>query len=173
MDKISFMSNYYGFFFGLLWTSFSFFVLSYTIEQSNYFSTNNINGKTKGIIDSTYYYVGGVGGGSSYTIRVKYYVNQKEYFVSPQVEFYFEFEDLLGKEVSVIYNIRNPEISIIDTFRERKLSLIGSILFLLFGILITLNSNGYKIVSAFFKKQIYGNYVLIVLDSLQLVLVLA
>ena len=142
------MKSYLTLVFGVLWLFFSFLMFSFGVNKFLRFSNKNKTKEVIGIIDSTFYQYTG-GGGESYTIRVKYNVKDKIYFVYPNTAIYFEFENLLDKHINVIYLKNDPCISVINTFRERILFIIGAFFFIVIGVFIIIKSKGYiKLVRA-------------------------
>lgn len=134
------MKSYYTLIFGIIWTIFCIvFSYIYLREDLKFINKNNIS-KTIGIVDSTYYV--GSGGGEALTIRVRYKVDKKFFYVSAKSMFYFNFEKLLGKEAPILYLKRNPSESVINTFKERGMPLILITLFTSLGIFIILKSEG-------------------------------
>lgn len=116
-------------------------MFSVGIKNNLKFSKNEDTAEVEGIIDSTFYeYTGG--GGTSLTIRVRYEVNNKVYYVFPNTVTYFKFEKLIGKKINVLYLKNTPSVSIINTFRERGIFIIAAILFTMLGIFIILKSEG-------------------------------
>lgn len=135
------MRVYYTLIFGILLTFFMLSVLFVNVKNDLIFVNKKNIDNVIGIIDSTYY-IGGVGGGSSLTVRVKYIVNNKIYYTTPKTVIFFKYENLIGNKINVIYLKNNPSISKINTFRERAGFIICAIFFILIGLLMTIKSEG-------------------------------